>query len=524
MKRRKLLKLLPGISVGGGLLIGGRSAAAGDAAPNHRGKPRSSIYESIGVRPLINARGTVTIVGATRVLPEVREAMEAAVREYVQLDELMEGVGRRLAELTGAEWGCVTSGASAAITAATAGCVTMGDPDKMWQLPDLGGLRDEVIIPRYSRSAYDAAARAVGVRMIEVNSREELGAAMGPRTAMVLVLAGSRSADGPLSLSEISSVARPLRIPVLVDAAAEELRVPNPHLSQGADMVVYSGGKCLRGPQCAGLLLGRKDLVSASWISSAPHHGFGRGYKVGREEIMGMLTAVEMWMKRDHTAEQKTWTSWAEYIALHLKSIPGVRTEITQPRGLSNHFPSLSVEWDTSAIPLTGQEVEQLLWEGNPRIAVGGAGSFLPFPPNEQPNISINTSQLEEGEEKIIAERVHAVLLHPTSKAKITTPAALDISGQWDVEMKFSASVVKQRLVFEQKNNELTGTHITDFVARDFIGTLHGNDILIRSSYTGQGMRLNFTFTGKINNEVIEGEVNMGEYGMAQWKAKRHVP
>jgi hypothetical protein len=231
-----------------------------------------------------------------------------------------------------------------------------------------------------------------------------------------------------------------------------------------------------------------------------------------------------MWMKRDHTAEQKTWTSWAEYIVLRLKRIPGVRTEISQPRGLSNHFPSLSVEWDTSAIPLTGQEVEQLLWEGNPRIAVGGAGSFLPFPPNEQPNIRINTSQLEEGEEKIIAKRVHAVLLNPTTKAKIMTPAALDISGQWDVEMKFSASVVKQRLVFEQKNNELTGTHITDFVARDFIGTLHGNDILIRSSYTRQGMRLNFTFTGKVNNEAIEGEVNMGEYGMAQWKAKRHVP
>ena len=224
--------------------------------------------------------------------------------------------------------------------------------------------------------------------MIEVDSRDELVAALGPRTAMIMVLAGSRSASGPLSLKEIASLARPVGIPVLVDAAAEELRVPNPHLEQGADLVVYSGGKCLRGPQCAGLLLGRKDLVQASWLCSAPHHGFGRGYKVGREEIIGMLTAVEMWMKRDHAAEQKLWTSWAEHIAERVKKISGVQTEIRQPTGLSNHFPTLHVSWDLSAIPLKGYEVEQLLWDGEPRIAVSGAGSFLPFPPNEKPNIS----------------------------------------------------------------------------------------------------------------------------------------
>lgn len=221
--------------------------------------------------------------------------MDEAVKDFVQIDELMNGVGLRLAEITGAEWGVVSSGASAAISIATAGCVTGGDPDKIWQIPNLDGMKDEVIIPSYSRSAYDAAAKAVGVRMIEVNSPEELKVALGPRTAMIMVLASGASEDGPLSLKIISALAKPLNVPILVDAAAEGLEVPNPHIAQGADMVAYSGGKYLRGPQCAGLLIGRKDLVQASWITSAPHHGFGRGFKVGREEIMGMLTAVEMW-------------------------------------------------------------------------------------------------------------------------------------------------------------------------------------------------------------------------------------
>jgi D-glucosaminate-6-phosphate ammonia-lyase len=523
MKRRKVLQVIPGFSIGGGLLVAGCAEGAENTASENGSKTQPSIYESIGVRPVINARGTVTIIGATRALPQVREAMEAAVGEYVQIDELMEAVSGRLAELTGAEWGCVTSGASAAITAATAGCVTKGDPDKIWQLPSTTGPRDEVVIPRYSRTAYDAAARSVGVKMIEVNSREELEAALGPRTAMIMVLTGSGSANGPLSLREISSLAKPLGIPILADAAAEELRVPNPHLLQGADLVVYSGGKCLRGPQCAGLLLGRKDLVRASWICSAPHHGFGRGYKVGREEIMGMLTAVEMWMKRDHMAEQKTWTAWAQYIAGRLNKIPGVRTEIRQPQGLSNHFPTLSVEWDASVIPMTGHHVEQLLWDGKPRIAVSGAGSFLPFPPNEEPTISIVTSQLEAGEEKIIADRVLEVLSKPHAKAQPPGAASVDVSGEWQIEMKFAASMVKQKFVFEQKGSDLTGSHITDFASRDLSGTLDEKTILVRSSYTREGVRLNFTFSGTVSNDTMQGEVHLGEYGMAEWTAKRYL-
>lgn len=516
--RRQLLQ-------GGGVLAAGwmlPAAAFDQAGLPPRQVPSKSIYESIGVRPLINARGTVTIVGASRVLPEVKEAMDRASREYVQLDELMEGVGRRLAALTGAEWGIVTSGASAALSVATAASIAGGDPDKLAQLPDLTGLKDEVIMPRYARTAYDHAVKAVGVRVVEVDSQQELEAAFGPRTAMVMVLAGRGSQDGPLSLPVIASLAAPRGVPVLVDAAADELVVPNPYLAGGADLVAYSGGKCLRGPQCAGLLLGRRDLVQAAWINSAPHHGFGRGFKVGREEIMGMLAAVEAWRHtRNHAEEQRTWTSWLEHIAARLTDVRGVSADVLQPQGLSNRTPSLRVQWDPAIIALTGDEVETLLWDGDPRIAVGGAGSFLPFPPSTEPSIRIVPYQLEAGEARVIAERLHAVLANPAPKTARTDPAASDVSGQWDVDVTFVSGSAKHTFALEQKSSSLVGTHYASFAARDLGGTLHGRDLLLRSSYTQQGVRLNYTFTGVVSGNTMQGTVLLGEYGTAQWRAAR---
>ena len=517
MKRRELIKglsILP--------LAGAVSESAFGAVSSMPHKAKKSIYEAIGVRPLINARGTVTVVGASQMMPEVQQAMDDAVREYVQIDELMDAVGERLGKLTGAEFAYVSCGASAAITAGTAGCVTGGDPDKLWMIPDLTGMKDEVIIPAYSRTAYDAAAKAVGVKMIEVSTLEDLKLAIGPQTAMILVLAGSGSENGPLSLKVISSVAKPLGVPIFVDAAAEGLEVPNPHLSQGADLVAYSGGKYLRGPQCAGLLIGRKDLIIASRINAGPHHGFGRGFKVGREEIMGMLAAVEMWFKRDHAGEWKTWVSWANHIMKRLSTIPGVITELVEPKARSNRAPSLNVKWDQSVISLTGEDMEKLLWDGSPRISVSGAGSFLPFPPNLQPNISVATTSLQAGEEKIIAERLFTILTNPPMIKRATGTAAFNLSGQWDLKMKFSASTVDQTLIIEQKDTSLIGTHVASIGSRDLDGTLHGSEVTIRSSYTKAGVRINFSFTGTTDGNTMQGKVSLSEYGDAEWTAKRH--
>ncbi|MEO5998069.1 MAG: aminotransferase class I/II-fold pyridoxal phosphate-dependent enzyme [Chitinophagaceae bacterium] len=522
MQRRELIKglsILP--------LVGGTTLPSVFSTPftSSSHKAGESIYASLGVRPVINGRGTITIIGGCRILPEVEKAMHEATLDYVEIDELMEGAGQRLANLTGAEWGMVTCGATASLILAATGIITGGDPDKLWQLPNLNGMKDEVIIPKYSWTAYESAVRGTGVKMITVENREELEAAFGPKTAMVLVLAGPRSMNGPLSLKEIATLAKPLSVPILVDAAAEGLPVPNPHLALGADLVAYSGGKYLRGPQCAGLLLGRKDLVKAAWVTSAPHHGFGRGYKVGREEILGMLMAVEMWMKRDHAKEIAIWTKRLEYISVRLSKIPGLSLEIRQPKidELSNPSPDLLVNWDIEKIPLTGDEVEQLLWNADPRVAVSGAGSFLPFPPNFKPNILINSSQLKDGEERIIADRVFAVLSKPPVKQEPTGAAAFDINGEWDVEMKFAAGSANQTFLFKQKDNELSGTHYAGYAARELTGSFYGSDILVRSSYTLNGVRLNFTFKGVVGSEdTMEGKVSLSEYGMAEWKAKRH--
>lgn len=546
MKRRSIIKnlslipltgfighLLPCTTFAGGLsdrtdkFVGGndsdqRVAGLGGTKPHKIGG--KGIYERLGVRPVINGRGTVTIIGGSRLLPEVEKAMQEATLDYVELDELMDGVGVRLAELTGAEYGMVTTGATGAMIMATTGILTGGDPDKLWQLPDLGGMKNEVIIPKYSWTAYGSAVRGVGVKMITVDSREELVAALGPQTAMVLVLAGSRSMNGPLSVEEISSITKPLGVPILVDAAAEGLPVPNPHIAQGADLVAYSGGKYLRGPQCAGLLIGRKDLIKAAWVTSSPHHGFGRGYKVGREEILGMLAAVEMWMERDHLKERGIWTNRLEHIANRLNKIQGVSTTIHQPRPdqLSNPSPSLDVEWDMKKIPLEGHEVEDLLWNANPRIAVSGSGSFLPFPPNTGPNIRINTSQLKDGEEKIIANHVFEVLSNPPIIQRTLGPAEFDIAGEWDVRIEFAATVSNQTFVLVQKDNDVVGTHYGSYAPRKLEGSIHGNEVLIRSSYTLDGVRLNFTFTGRVENGLtMGGNVSLSEYGNGKWEARR---
>lgn len=372
LSRRELFRWGGLLTAAPAIFRGSAAAAAGEGL-----RIGPDIYPSIGVHPLINCRGTLTIIGGSLELPEVRAAKDAAARHYVQLDELMEAIGNRLAEVTGAEWGMVSAGCAAGLAHATEACVTGGNPELHVRVPDLSGFpRDEVVIPKHSRNEYDQAVRSVGVRIIEVGDAAEYEAALGPKAAMVYVFAGPRAESGPLPYDAIYGIAKKKNVPVLVDAAAEMLTVPNVHLQRGATLVGYSGGKCIRGPQCAGILLGRKDLVKAAWVVSAPHHGHGRTMKVGKEEAVGMLAAVEMWAKRDHKAEMETWMAWLSSIAARVSKIDGVTTAIREPRGLSNHSPDLSITWDAAKLGITGEEVSDILYTSEPRIALnGGAGA-----------------------------------------------------------------------------------------------------------------------------------------------------
>ena len=423
----------------------------------------------------MNARGTYTILTGSTALPEVRAAMEAASHHYVHLDELAEAIGKRLAELTGAEWGMVTNGCSAALTHATVACLTGGNPDLHVRLPDLRGFpKDECIIPKHSRNVYDAALRATGVKVIEVGTADELEAAFGPRTALAYILAGPRADDGPTSTKAVCEAARKRGVPVLVDAAAEILRVPNVHLTLGADLVGYSGGKCLRGPQAAGLLLGRKDLVKAAWVGSAPHHGFGRGFKVGKEEALGMLMAVEMWMRRDHDAEWKQWQAWIDFIARRVETLPGVTTSVTQPDSLSNRMPSLQIRWDKAALGVSGEAVARQLFESAPRVSVFPARGRPGGPPEN--GVSIGPYMMAAGDERVVAERIVAALKSPVRvEAKPPAPPAGDVTGSWDVRIQYAATSSTHALYLRQRGSEIDGMHQGDFVTREARGTIDGS-------------------------------------------------
>ncbi len=506
--------------VRGGGWLAALSALRGEPAP--AAAATGNIYQSIGVRPVVNCKGTFTIISGSQTLPEVKRAMDEASRHYVHLDELMAAVGKRLAELTGAEWGMVTAGCAAALTHSTSACIAGADPEKMQRLPILTGMKSEVIAPKYSRNEYDHAIRMLGVKMVEVSNKEELAAAINPKTAMIMILAGTGD-EGPLGTEVICQIAKPRGVPVIVDAAAEILTIPNVHLKRGADLVAYSGGKCIRGPQCAGVLLGRKDLIQAAWINSAPHHAFGRSLKVGKEEIMGMLAAVEAWTKRDHEAEWKMWEGRLNYIAAAVTKVDGVTTQITMPRGLSNRAPQLQIRWDGAKLGITGQELEKTLAETEPRLILAGARGSRQT--GMASSAGIMPYMMMPGDEKIAAERIYALLSKPPKFEAPAEPGGTpaNVAGQWEVHLQYIRGEADHALVLEQRNGgELVGTHTGEILSGDLRGSVNGNEVHFRSSHKIEGTRLGYDFNGTVEGDRMHGTVGLNEYGQAQWTAERH--
>ncbi len=509
------------------LFRGGAALAAAGLAPGTRlaAAPAvsfgSDMYQSIGVRPVINAKGVFTMLSGSLMLPECRQAMQQASRSFVHIDELMEAVGKRLAELTGAESAIVTTGCAAALAHATAACLAGGDPEKIRRLPDISGLKSEVVVPSYSRNIYDQSIRMVGPKIISVDDEAEMRRAINSRTVMAMVIASPRD-QGPLGLAEVASIAHEYDVPVLVDAAAEALTIPNVHLKRGADLVAYSGGKALLGPQSSGLLIGRKELIQAAWLNSAPHHAFGRPMKVAKEDIMGLLAAVEMWARRDHDAEWKTWETWLDEIAAKVEQVSGVTTEVLQPGGLSNQSPQLAIRWDGEKMGITGDEIYKYLYEGNPRIVLAASAGNRRDPSSS--SVNVMPWQLQPGEARIVASAIHRVLsrppkLTPRSKA---AGAPARVGGQWDVEMKFVRMVSKHRFVLDQDEESLLGTHLGEATQGDLAGWIEGNEIQFRSAHPLEGAGIHFEFIGKVTDDTMRGEVDLGEYGSATWSARRH--
>jgi L-seryl-tRNA(Ser) seleniumtransferase len=507
MNRRDIFRGLSGGALfGNGALAGILHRLPLCAAPS----PGAGVYERIGVRPIVNCKGTFTIVSGSQSLPEVKKAMDEASRHYVHLDELMDGVGRRLAELTKAEWGIVTAGCAAAATHATAACIAGSNPEKMQRLPILEGLKNEVVMPRQSRNVYDHAIRMLGVKMVTPDTREEFLAALRPSTVMVALL--GEDVHHAMKMEEMTEAAHKRGIPVFVDAAAERLTIPNVYLGKGADMVAYSGGKCLRGPQCAGVLLGRKDLLQAAWINSAPHHAFGRSLKVGKEEIMGMLAAVEAWVTRDHKAEWKQWEGWLATIREKVSTVPTVKTEVQQPRGPSNYAPTLQISWDVEKLGAGGAEVAKALLEGSPRIVLSDG-------PN---SLTVMPYMMMPGDDAIAARRIHEVLSHPPRSEKPSTvSSAGPVTGQWEVSVHYIRGEATHTLYLEEKDGRVMGQHRGEFLASDIRGARTGDRLTLRSSHRYEGTSITYRFDGAVSAKEITGTVDLAEYGTAKFTARR---
>jgi uncharacterized pyridoxal phosphate-dependent enzyme len=504
LSRRRLFQT--GGAVAAGLAAGSQARAA---APN------PDVYTRIGVRPFINCTATLTINGGSLTFPEVIAAMEQAAHFHVDLDELMERVSARLAELLRVDWAIVTAGTAAALTHATAACLVGTDPEKIQRLPNLEGLKDEVIIPRESRNAYDHAIRTLGVKIIEVGNADELRRAIGPHTAMMEVL-GNHFGKADFDLKDVAPIAKEHRIPILVDAAADYLIVPNPYIALGADLVAYSGGKIIRGPQGGGMLVGRKDLVRAAWANSAPHHAFGRALKVTKEEIVGMLAAVEVWRGgRDIEADFKEWEGWYAHIAERITKVSGVNAEVVPPvRG--GPFPTLRVSWDKKKVKLTAGEVGRKMLEGDPRImtqASGDGNSFL-----------IRPVAMKQGEYQVVGERLFQVLSSaPSAKMEkaLASPSA-NIGGGWDVDVEYEVGTSRHKLFLTVSQNQISGTHQGWAYEGDLKGHIDGDQVTFRSTLPADGNVLTYSFAGSVSGDGMTGDVQIGEYGRARWRAVRH--
>jgi uncharacterized pyridoxal phosphate-dependent enzyme len=360
------------------------------------------IYRQLGVRPLINAAGTYTVLTGS-VMPErARRAMEAASRSFVHLEDLQKAVGGRIAKMLDVESAMVTSGAACSVMLATAACVTGTDTEKIRRVPDLTGMKSEVVVPRAHRNGFDHAARNVGVRLVEVDTLDELHRAIGPKTAM-LYFTNIFEHKGPIKRAAFIAAGRQAGIPVFNDAAAE--LPPATNLSsivhEGFDLVGFSGGKGLRGPQSSGLLLGRKDLIQAAVLNNNPHEeAIGRPCKVGKEEMLGLLAAVEEYVQRDHEADIRLWRGFMESIAKDLRGIGNVTAEVYVPGAGGHPVPYLRVQWDRNQLRLKYSDCAQQLRDGEPSIEVNAADDGL----------TLASYNLYPGEERIVGYRLRGIL------------------------------------------------------------------------------------------------------------------
>ena len=393
--RRSFIERLSTLPLVGGFLGGAASSASAAAAPATR-----DYFKELGVRPFINAAGTYTDMTASLMPPEVMAAINYASKQFVPLTELHDRVGERIATLVKAEAAMVSAGAASAMTLGTAGVLTGGDAKKIVDLPNLAGMKSEVIMQKSHRFGYDHAVRNCGVKIVEVETAAQLEAAVTPQTAMMLFYNNNNSL-GQIRDDAFVALGKKHGVVTMNDCAADVPPVENlwKYTAMGFDLVAFSGGKGIRGPQSAGLLLGRKDLIAAARANAAPNgNAIGRGMKVNKEEMVGMLAAIERFVKLDHAALDREYNRRANVILKSIAGIKGVTAAITVPE-VANHVPHVQIKLDPAVTGITGQEISKQLREGTPSIGVRPGDELL-----------IGVWMMQPGDDVVVARRLKDVL------------------------------------------------------------------------------------------------------------------
>src|SRR5713226_9414111 len=382
-----------------------RSASPSSTAISGFGQS-GNVYEELGVPTVINAEGTMTVLGGSLPHPELEAVMAMAGRHFVPIADLEVATGNRIAQMLKLPDGytaLVTSGAAAAMQSGLAGILTGDNEAFIRQIPDLTGMKSEVIIQKTHRNPFDHQLRTTGIKLVEIETREQLRRAVNERTAM-MHFSNFANASGQIKVDEWVKLGKQYNIPCMNDAAADTPPVSHlwDYANMGYDLITFSGGKAIRGPQCAGLLIGRKDLVACALLNNSPHEDtLGRSQKVGKEEIIGMIKALEMYLNEDHDALEKEWQARLQLISREITKVPGVRTEFFTP-DIANHVPHMRIMWDEANVKITPQEVSKTMRGSKPSIVIGGGEGH--------PGLAMNSFMLLPGEAEIIAQQLSKVL------------------------------------------------------------------------------------------------------------------
>lgn len=386
----------------------GSKSATGISGFGNSGNP----YDELGVATVINCQGTMTMLGGSVIRPELEAVMAQAGRHFVRIPELEVAAGRRIAEMLKLPEGyaaLVTSGAAAAMQSGLAGILTGDNETFIRQIPDLTGMKSEVIIQKSHRNPFDHQLRTTGVKLIEVESRDDLRNAINPRTAM-MHFSNFANSQGQIKVDEWVKLARQYNVPCMNDAAADTPPVSHlwDYANMGYDLITFSGGKAIRGPQCAGMLIGRKDLVAYALLNNSPHEDtIGRSQKVGKEEIVGMVKALELYLNEDHDALTKEWQDRLESISRQITKVPGVSTSFFVPE-IANHVPHMRIILDPAKISVTPKEVSKLLKDSKPSIVMSVG--------EEQPGLGMSSFMLQPGEDKIVANQLVLIFREHSSR------------------------------------------------------------------------------------------------------------